>query len=207
MTLSNTLPVINEADANRGRLSRREMVARLLAGIGAGTVLPMVAAEHPIQALLANGEILEEADKLTSADWKPLVLSREQNESFSALAERIVPGSAKAQVNRFVDLLLSVDTEKHKKEFLEALAAFEEESQKRFGRGFPSLETDLQNKLLSDAAASSKENSSLHAPFENVKGWVVGAYYSSEIGMRELGWTEDRVFDRFPGCEHPEGHH
>jgi hypothetical protein len=40
-----------------------------------------------------------------------------------------------------------------------------------------------------------------------LKGWVSGAYYSSEMGMRELGWTEDRVFASFPGCEHPEGHH
>jgi len=29
---------------------------------------------------------------------------------WSALAERIVPGSTKAQVNRFIDLLLCVDT-------------------------------------------------------------------------------------------------
>jgi len=38
--------------------------------------------------------------------------------------------------------------------------------------------------------------------FENLKGWISGAYYSSEMGMRELGWTEDRVFGSFPGCEH-----
>jgi len=27
------------------------------------------------------------------------------------------------------------------------------------------------------------------------------------MGMKELGWTADRVFAGFPGCEHPEGHH
>jgi hypothetical protein len=42
--------------------------------------------------------------------------------------------------------------------------------------------------------------------FENLKGWIVGAYYSSEIGMRELGWTGNVFFAAFPGCEHPEGH-
>lgn len=39
-----------------------------------------------------------------------------------------------------------------------------------------------------------------------MKGWVVGAYYSSEVGMRELGWTGDVMFESFPGCEHPGGH-
>ena len=34
----------------------------------------------------------------------------------------------------------------------------------------------------------------------------MGAYYSSEIGMRELGWTENRFFASFPGCTHPGGH-
>jgi len=145
MGLSNTLPVINEAAANRGRLSRREMVTRLIAGIGAGVAFPMVAKGHPIQALLANGEILEEAEKLAATDWKPVALTTEQSESFSALAERIVPGSTKAQVNRFVDLLLSVETDKNKKGFLEALAAFDMESQKRFGKRFASLM--LTNKM------------------------------------------------------------
>ena len=173
-------------------------------------------ASHPIHELLRNDAILEEAENLEAADWKPIFLSEGQNESLIALAEAIVPGSTKAQVNRFIDLLLSVETDKHKNEFASALAAFEAESQKRFGKGFPSLNDRQQNMLLTDAAAPAKdvavddarkENSSLRADFENLKGWVSGAYYSSEMGMKELGWTEDRVFASFPGCEHPEGHH
>jgi hypothetical protein len=211
------LPVINEAAAAGKRLSRREMVRRLLAGVGAGAALPLVAASHPIHEILRSGEVFEEAEKLAVADWQPLFLSAEQNESLIVLAETIVPGSTKAQANRFIDLLLSVETDKHKSEFVVALAAFEAESQKRFGKGFPSLDDRRRTMLLSDAATPPAKDeavggagmkvSSLHAHFENLKGWVSGAYYSSEIGMRELGWTPDRVFANFPGCEHPEGHH
>src|SRR5262249_5125130 len=43
--------------------------------------------------------------------------------------------------------------------------------------------------------------------FDNIKGWVSGAYYSSEVGMRELGWTGQVAWESFPGCQHPEGHH
>jgi hypothetical protein len=185
--------------------------------MGAGAAWPMVAAAHPIHEILKNDAVLEEAERLGAADWKPVFLNAQQNESLIALAERIVPGSTKAQVNRFLDLLLGVDTEKHKKDFVAALAAFEAESQKRFGKGFPSLDDRQQNMLLTDAATAprkvdatgnvGKEDSGLHGHFENLKGWISGAYYLSEMGMRELGWTDDRVFASFPGCEHPEGHH
>lgn len=197
-------------------LTRREMVQRLLAGAGAGAAWPLVAASHPIYEHLTSGAIFEEAEKLGAADWKPVFLSAQQNESLDALSENIVPGSRKAQVNRFIDLLLSVDTLEHKKDFADSLAAFEAESQKRFGKRFPSLEAGQQNMLLTEASTRpAKENSpsgdgkgnpGLREHFENLKGWISGAYYSSEVGMRELGWTEDRVFERFPGCEHPEGH-
>ena len=211
------LPIIQAEAAQNRRLTRREMVQRLLAGAGAGVTWPLVAASHPIYEHLANGAMFEEAEKLAAEDWKPLFLNAQQEETLAALGEAIVPGSRKAQADRFIDLLLSVDTAEHKKNFVDSLAAFETESQKRFGKRFPALEGGEQNMLLTDASTppakknpsgtDGTEKSGLREHFENLKGWISGAYYSSEAGMRELGWTEDRVFEEFPGCEHPEGHH
>ena len=216
MAETDKLQVIQDRAAGSGRLTRREMVRRMLAGAGAGAAWPLVAASHPIYEHLVNGELFEETEKLGAADWIPLFLSPQQDDMLAALAERIVPGSTKALVNRFIDLLLSVDTEKHKKSFTDALAAFEGESLKRFGKGFPSLDSGQQNEVLSDASvrpakkespgSDEKEQAGLHENFENLKGWISGAYYSSEAGMRELGWTGDYAFEKFPGCEHPEGH-
>jgi len=208
------LPMIQDVAAQSRQLTRREMVQRLLAG--AGAAWPLVAASHPIYAHLANDAIFDEAEKLSAEDWKPLFLNAQQEGTLPALAEAIVPGSRTAQADRFIDLLLSVDTAEHRKGFVDSITAFETESQRRFGKPFPALDGGEQNTLLSDASTQpAKENSSgtdetektgLRKHFENLKGWISGAYYSSEAGMRELGWTEDRVFDRFPGCEHPEGH-
>src|SRR6266478_3767691 len=50
------LPIIQAAAQNR-RLTRREMVQRLLASAGAGAAWPLVAGSHPIHALLANGAV------------------------------------------------------------------------------------------------------------------------------------------------------
>jgi hypothetical protein len=216
MAGTDKLKVIQNRAVGSRQLTRREMVRRMLAGAGAGAAWPLVAVSHPIYEHLMNGEVFDEAEKLGAADWKPVFLNTQQNEALVTLAEKIVPGSTKALVNRFIDLLLSVDTEKRKKSFTDALEAFEGESQKRFGKGFPSLDSGQQNELLSDATArpakkeapgsDEKEHTGVHEHFENLKGWISGAYYSSEAGMRELGWTGDYAFEKFPGCEHPEGH-
>jgi hypothetical protein len=216
MARNSELQVIQNGAAANGRLTRREMVQRLLAGAGAGAAWPLVAASHPFYGHLANDAVFEEAEKLGAADWKPLFLNAQQDEILTALAEAIVPGSMKVQVNRFIDLLLSVDNEKHQRDFVDALAALETESQKRFGMRFPALDAGQQTALLTDASTQpakedssgmhGKEKTGLREHFENLKGWISGAYYSSEAGMRELGWTADRVFEEFPGCEHLEGH-
>ncbi len=217
MIKGNPLPVMQDGAAARGQLTRREMVQRLLAGVGAGAAWPLVAASHPIAEHLRNDGILAEAEKPGTADWKPAFLSAQQNETLTALAESIVPGSTKALVNRFIDLLLSVEKPENQHKFVESLLTFSTEAQKRFGRNFPSLDDSQKNLLLTDASArpvnsdsqdsrTAGKQSALHDHFENLKGWVSGAYYSSEAGMRELGWTGDYVFETFPGCEHPNEH-
>ncbi len=218
MNKENNLPVIGGESAMNGRLTRRKMVQRLLAGAGAGAAWPLVATSHPIYELLGNEAIFDEAEKLGDANWKPAFLSLQQNETLTALAETIVPGSTRAHVSRFIDLLLSVDKPENKHEFVECLTALDGEAHKRFGKNFTALDEDQKNALLSDASTkakgpeasetqSARKQSALYSHFENLKGWVSGAYYSSEVGLRELGWRGDYAFAAFPGCAHPEGHH
>ena len=221
------LTVIQEGLGARRGLTRREMVQRLLAGAGVGAAWPMVAASHPIHKLLADEALFFEADaRMAAADWTPVFLDAHQNESLIALSESIVPGSAKARVNRFIDLLLSVDTPAHREKFVASLLAIDRESQGRFGHAFTALAENQKIELLTIASkndpegrekeAASGESSTeehagefatmLHGHFENLKGWISGAYYSSEAGMRELGWTGDYVFESYPACDHAEGH-
>lgn len=202
------LPMIHRRIDAGPALSRREMVRRLLAGLSACATSPLVATSHPIYALFRKEAVLDEAEALGTADWKPAFLNTKENETLIALAEAIVPGTTKAEANRFIDLLLSVDKPENQHRFVESLTAFEAEAQAQFGRNFASLDDSQKNSLLTDASKNPNPvGTSLHAHFENVKGWVAGAYYSSEAGMRELGWAGDYVFEEFPGCEHLEGHH
>ncbi len=211
------LPIIQDRPVS-GPLTRREMVRRMLTGVGAGVAWPLVATSQSLHELLNNDAVFAEAEKLGGPDWKPLFLSAQQNETLAALAESLVPGSTNAQVNRFIDLLLSVDTPESQKRFMTSLAAFEAEAEKRFDKRFPALDASQKNALLTEVstkpagenssdASTSEKHSALYDHFENLKGWVAGAYYTSEAGMRELGWTGEYAFESFPGCKHPEGHH
>ena len=45
------------------------------------------------------------------------------------------------------------------------------------------------------------------AHFENLKSWISRAYYNSEIGMKELGWSGNVFHDDLEGCPHPPETH
>lgn len=181
----------------------------MLAG-GAGIALPGIVEGHPVAKHLADKSALAEASSKTAgANWTPAFLDPHQNETLVVLAERIIPGSDKAQVNRFIDLLLSVDTQDAQKRFLASLSAFEAESLRRFSHPYKGLTQTQQDEILTLASTAKPGRVAQDQPyqvtigdhFENLKTWISGAYYSSEIGMKELGWTGQVYFTSFPGCQ------
>jgi Gluconate 2-dehydrogenase subunit 3 len=193
-------------------INRREMVRRLMMAGGAGFALPAIAeGQHP-----ANKDSAAHASaKAAAAEWRPAFLDRHQSDTLAVVAERIIPGSSKAQVNRFIDLLLSVDTQGAQKKFLASLSAFEAESLKRYSHPYKDLSETQQNEILTSASTGEHgkaeegqpERITMRDHFETVKSWVSEAYYSSEVGMKELGWTGQVFFTSFPGCQDPGERH
>jgi hypothetical protein len=151
--------------------------------------------------LLEDGETFDRLEEMRGpTDWKPLFLNAEQDKTLVALSEVVVPGSTSAKVNQFIDLLLSVDTVEHRRDFVGSLMGVDEDAKKRFGRGFAALGQNEQVIVVTDFSGQEAHCSE----FENLKEWIVGAYYSSEQGMRELGWNGNYAFENYPGCEHGE---
>ena len=208
MQSKNDLTILRDKTERVGTLSRREAGRRLLAGMVAGAAAPWMSAAHPIWKHFENGELLERAERAGS-DEKPTFLNQAQFASVVAAAETILPESTKAGVAKFIDALLSVDSARNQKGFLDSLAQIETESSKRFSKTIDRLSSNERNELfvkVSMAGDSQADHSSLKA-FLHLREWIAGSYYSSEIGMRELGWTPDRVFAEFPGCSHPDETH
>jgi hypothetical protein len=234
----------NELKSGGNRqLTRRQVMGSLLAGVSAGIALPAAASDSPgagpATAGLSGSES-QVASKLSEA-WRPVFLDEHQNATLIVLGERIAPGSSKAQVNRFIDLLLSVlpaDAPQGfltgdnnpgftvgvrapaRQRLLDALAAFEGEARKRFGLPFKDLSEAQQLAILNDAAQAPAQAKTtgpkvpqllptenpvtLHDHFHDLKNWIIGAYYSSEAGIRALGWNGDLYFPSFPGCPSSE---
>jgi hypothetical protein len=215
------IQVAAEAPAGVGR---RAVLQSLLTGVGATVALPMVSDAHPMQQHLANQKKVATANKnATAAAYKPEFLDAHQYATLEAIAERIVPGSTKARVAPFIDQLLAVDTTKSQLGFLSAMGAFDMQAIDKFSKPWKALTAAQQDELLTVAsttetglkvavaAASARPEetegkATLYDHFANLRGWISGAYYSSEIGMRELGWTGEMFFAELPGCTHADGH-
>ena len=180
-------------------LSRREASRRLL---GMAAIWHLDAA-HPVWSLHRKQECPRAAGDLDGATLKPRFLKIDQLEDFAGLSEGIVPGSTRALVASFVDRLLSVDSSRVQEGFGRSLAVLQEEAKRRFGVTLARLSSSQRDAILA-SASSAPEATPQSAAFADLKTWVVGAYYSSEIGMSELGWTPNRFFLSLPGCSNPE---
>ena len=207
--LKDSLPNQTNEKTSARTISRREAGMRLLAGIAMGTTVPWISSGHPIWKHFENAELLERAER-AAGDDTPAFLNREQYLSLVAASETILPGSTKAGVARFVDLLLSADNPRNQKKFADSLGQIDAESAKRFGKGIAQLSFGQRNELFAAISASDDTKTAgdaNHKAFLHLREWIAGSYYSSEIGMRELGWTPDRVFAEFPGCPHTDANH
>ena len=210
--------------------TRREMLQALIASMGAGTVVPGLTAQHPIGRHAENALTVEQADaKAKDSSYTPQFLDSHQFETLQALAERIVPGATVARVTEFLDQLLSVETVDDQRSFLTALGVLEGQALARANRPWKQLAEADQIAILTSASTmpSGKPAArvwtkgdaviieggtdrppalTLRDHFDLLKGWIAGAYYSSEVGMRELGWTGNMFYRDYPGCQHPDGH-
>jgi Gluconate 2-dehydrogenase subunit 3 len=218
-------------DGRDNGINRRTLVKRLLGGAGAGFAAPLLGASHPVHKHLADAATLVAADQQAAAqNWEPSFFDAHQNATLVTLAELIVPGATQAHVDRFIDLAAAAETQETQVKLIAALSAFDGEALQRFQRPYVALTAEQQAQILEDASTArpaegephpADEGASTPAPknpvteqepatlrdhFENLKQWVSGAYYSSEIGMKELGWDATYYYQSFPGCQHPEGH-
>jgi hypothetical protein len=202
-------------------IARRTMLQTLLGGVGAGFALPGVAqAQHPVQHHIGTATAVAAQKKAAAAVYKPVFLDAHQLKTLTALSEAIVPGSTEAKVAPFLDTLAAVESAQNQKAFLSALGAFDMLAIDKHSKPGIVLTAAEQDALLQTASTtapgaqpgwpgappSPSAKTTIGDHFNNLKGWIAGAYFSSEKGARELGWTENVFHTELPGCTHPDGH-
>ena len=210
-------------------MKRREMLrASVLVGAAAALRPALSNAQSGAQSAAQPSELspaqsgVDASKEFEGPGWKPLFLDEHQNETLIILSGLIIPatdtpGAKEALVNRYIDLVLAAETPDTQRAFLNSLGYLDGESMKRFKSAFRYLSADDQDLLL-HALAYPRNASNWtgeadvnpdkgHAHFEALKERIMTAYYSSEIGEKELGWDGAFAHGPYLGCEHPEGEH
>lgn len=206
-------------------MKRRDLIrAGVLTGAAAAALRPsLVSAQSAAQSseLTPAQSGVDASKDLSAPGWKPLFLDEHQNETLIVLSDLIIPatdtpGAKEALVNRYIDLVLAADTGETQRAFLNSLGYLDGESIRRYKAAFRYLSREDQDDLLhslaypsraSHWAGSAVPSDVGHTHFEALKGRIMTAYYSSQIGEKELGWDGAFAHGPYEGCEHPEGNH
>lgn len=177
----------------RGDLNRRDWICRVMQAAAAGAIAkPAWAHAHEHGSTTVEG-----------GAWRPLFLNPEQNESLVALGEQIIPGSKEAQCNRVIDLVLSIESNTNKAAFQAALNAFEQAARKEYDQPLQNGSVEQLDKLL---AKASSRGDALEPHFHLLKEWFADSYWSSQQGLKDLGWTGRVAWSSFDGCQHGGAH-
>lgn len=207
-------------------INRRELLRAAMFASAASALGPSFSFAQAVSAELTPAARGEDGSKILSdPNWKAVFFNDHQNETLIALSEVIIPatdtpGAKEALVNRYLDLLLSVQPAEFQKELVDALAFIDDESRRQFRKDFLSLPPDDQKSLLvpwayARQASHWTERGETHTQpedigqrhFERLKALIAMAYYGSEIGQKELGWDGEFAHGPYEGCEHPSTHH
>jgi hypothetical protein len=197
---SEPLPVASDsADGplRHFRAGRRAVLQSLATGVGAVAFASAASAAHVHQAA---AQAAAPADPATAtADSALLFLDRHSFDTLALLSEQIVPGSRAVQVPEFLDRLLAVESTETQKRFAQALGAFEREAREAHGTPWKALTTEQATALLTKISAQPGSDVTRRA-FEGIKGAVAETYFSSEAGMKELGWNGSVAFAAPSAC-------
>jgi len=211
-------------------MKRREMLRASVLGGAAAALTPALAGAKQSKA----GEEAAEKSELTPAqrgvdaskelevaNWKPVFLDEHQNETLIILSDLIIPatdtpGAKEALVNRYIDLVMAAETHENQKSFLGNLAYIDGESMRIYKNTFRYLSREDQDDLLHTMAyplaGSTWTGEAAGADpgftnFEQLKTHIAEAYYTSQIGMKELGRDDNFTHGVYQGCDHTDGSH
>jgi hypothetical protein len=211
-------------------MKRREMLRASVLGGAAAALTPALAGAKQAKAADAAAEKSEltpaqrgvdASDELKVANWKPVFMDEHQNETLIILSDLIVPttdtpGAKEALVNRYIDLVMAAETHENQKSFLGNLAYIDGESMRKYKNTFRYLSREDQDDLLHSMAyplagstwtGEAAGSDPGFTNFEQLKTHITMAYYTSQIGLKELGRDENFTHGVYQGCEHTDGSH
>jgi len=177
--------------SERPGLSRREAI-RWMVGSGLATAATAELAEAFAVSRRSRGAV-----------YRPRFFTSDEYETVAALAALIIPsdetpGAREARVAEWIDFIVSeseADRQRLYRDGLERLAARCQESRQGAFRSRPGK---AREEALRDLGADDP------GFFRALKEDTVFGFYTSEVGLRELGSDGHPFHAECPACTHPE---
>lgn len=189
-----------------GKMNRRD----LLKVIGVAPAAVII----PIASGIANpSQALHDSAATTQNAYKQKFFNDHEYRTFMALSDWIIPadersGSAtQAGVPECADQLLSISHEMMGTEVRGSLTWIDMECNRLYEHNFVDCTTAQQKQILDriaypDKAASADVNAA--AAFNRVRDVVLGAFFSSEMGVKDLPYLGNKFVEEWNGCPEPD---
>lgn len=200
------------------RIGRRDVLSTLATGLAGAVATP---------ATVSLGRAAQEPD--VREEPLPRLLDDHGRAVLGVLADQLVPGSTAAGVVDLLDRVMAVEPIEERTRFLSAIGAFERESRERYARGWLEIDGSQQQEILRAASTLAPAwpsprvwtkgeavvvetpmpppPANLRDHFDRLRDVVARSYYSTETGMKELGFAGRMAWPGFPGCTHPGDDH
>jgi gluconate 2-dehydrogenase gamma chain len=188
-------------------ISRRDVLKTLGMGAAAGSVLrviPLEAAEYAHRLLAA-----EKAASPAGA-YTPKFFPRDQYKTLQALCQTIIPadrdsgGAMEAGAPEFIDLLTSENPD-FQLQLGGGLMWLDGMCADRYGHAYLDCAPEQQNQII-DLIAYRKN--AIQSPglsqgidfFSLLRNMTADGFFTSEIGIKYLGYMGNTFLKQFPGC-------
>ena len=188
-------------------ISRRDILKTLASAVPVGSVLtliPLQAAQH------AHKLVKQEKAAAPVGAYAPKYFTAQQFKTLQSLCQTIIPpedqsgGALEAGAPEFIDLLTSENTE-YQRRLGGGLIWLDATCAQRFGGVYLRC-TPAQQKEILDLIAYRKnveKDSSLSTGihfFELLRTLTADGFFTSEIGIKYLGYVGNDYLAEFPGC-------
>jgi len=188
-------------------ISRRDILRTLAVTAAGGTVLQVIPVEA---AAYVHQVVRKEKAAAPAGKYTPKYFSAPQYAALIALCDAIIPkdeksgGAVEAGAPEFIDLLTS-ENEKYQLRLGGGLFWLDGFCSDRYGKVFLECAPEQKKEVLDLIALrkNAKQDSALSqgvAFFAFLRRLTCDGYYTSKIGVADLGYIGNTSLHEFPGC-------
>ena len=188
-------------------ISRRDLIKSLSLTAAAGSMLrvvPFAAAEK------AHRMVSAQRAASSSGEYTPKFFSQNQYKTLRALCDAIIPpdqesgGAVEAGAPEFIDLLSS-ENEDLQLQLGGGIIWLDATCRERYGQSYLQCAPERRAEILDLIAfrKNSKRDPKLGAGiefFSTLRKYTADGFFTSEIGIKYLGYMGNTYLKEFPGC-------